>query len=43
MVNVLLGCLFALVANFSIAGVPTGGSEVYLLVSVSLYSYDQFV
>jgi hypothetical protein len=24
MVNVLLGCLFALVANFSVAGVPTG-------------------
>ena len=35
-VNVLLGCLFALVANFSAAAVPIGGSKVYLLGSVSL-------
>jgi hypothetical protein len=30
---------FALVTNFSVTGVPIGGSEVNLLASVSLYSY----
>ena len=39
-VNILLGCLFALVANFSAAAVPIGGSKVYLFVGQCLFTKD---